>query len=120
MTPTIYTNAKDLTSARQELETYWKVALRSHEWASQKVFEDYKFDKKHTICSLIDRQDLILEVAYFCADSGLFKTKVIFCEIDGDNKTTMTQSKTREKEGADITDDTEEDHGKKKLNRLIH
>jgi len=63
VTPTIYTNAKDLTSARQELETYWKVALRSHEWASQKVFEDYKFDKKHTICSLIDKQNLILEVA---------------------------------------------------------
>ena len=109
-----YTDIEDLIKSRQELETYWKVALRSHDWANQKAFEDYNFDKKHTICSLIDRPDLILEVAYFCTDSGLFKKRVIFCEIDGDDKTVVTRSKTKETEGADDTDDTSEDHVKKK------
>ena len=36
-------------------------------------------------CTLIDRADLILEVGYFCADSGLFKKRVVVCEVDGDD-----------------------------------
>jgi hypothetical protein len=28
---------------------------------------------------------LILEVGYFCADSGLFKKRVVVCEVDGDD-----------------------------------
>jgi hypothetical protein len=70
-----YNNAKELADARQDLETYWKVALRSKDWAGQKVFKNYNYDKKHAICTLIDKPDLILEVAYFCTDTGLLKRK---------------------------------------------
>jgi hypothetical protein len=70
-----YNNAKELADARQDLETYWKVALRSKDWAGQKVFKNYNYDKKHAICTFIDKPDLILEVAYFCTDTGLLKRK---------------------------------------------
>jgi hypothetical protein len=111
-----YTNAKELADARQELETYWKVGLRSKDWAGQKVFKDYNYDKKHAICTLIHKPDLILEVAYFCTDTGLFKKKVIFCEVDGDDKTSRPPIKSKEKEDAD--DDTEEEHESKKTQKM--
>lgn len=105
-----YNNATELADARQALETYWKVALRSRDWASHKVFKDYYYEKKHAICTFIDKPDLILEVAYFCTDTGLFKKKVIFCEVDGDDKTARPTSNFKDKEDAD---DEEEPESKK-------
>jgi hypothetical protein len=36
-------------------------------------------------------------VAYFCADSGLFQKRVIFCEVDGDDKTVAVHKEAKKK-----------------------
>jgi hypothetical protein len=67
-----------LLKERQELEPYWRWFWRN---ARKKTFDESKF------CTLIDRADLILELGYFCANSGLFKKRVVVCEVDGADKT---------------------------------
>ncbi len=63
------------TTDVKRLEPYWRWFWRN---ASHNTYDKSKF------CTLIDRADLILEVGYFCADSGLFKKRVVVCEVDGD------------------------------------
>ena len=50
----------------------------------------------HEPGTVIDRADLILEVGYFCADSGLFKKRVVVCEVDGDDKTKHSDTEYNE------------------------
>ena len=50
----------------------------------------------HEPGTVIDRADLILEVGYFCADSGLFKKRVVVCEVDGDDKTKHSKTEYNE------------------------
>ena len=92
---TEYKSVSDVIEPKRHLESYWKVVLRSSEWVNGKKFKHYEYDKKHSICALIDRPDLILEVAYFSADSGLFQKRVIFCEVDGDDKTSVVKEQTK-------------------------
>jgi hypothetical protein len=76
--------ARDLKSLCESdvmiLEPYWRWFWRNAPTLPKSIV-------KSKFCTLIDRADLILEVGYFCADSGLFKKRVVVCEVDGDDKT---------------------------------
>ena len=76
------TDLTDLLKNNKKLEPYWRLTWRNKLdnlglWNSAN-------DK---ICDLQEKPDLILEVGYFCSNSGLFKKRVIICEVDGADKT---------------------------------
>jgi hypothetical protein len=90
------------------LEPYYRLAWRSHDWARNNDFLSYGYGKKHKMCNQQERPDLIIEVGYFSADSGLFTKRVVMIEIDGENKTSTNTKKI------DQDDDDKESAAKKK------
>lgn len=77
----------------KRLEPYWRVAWR--DIGSQ--IGDSNYNITHSMCNNLERPDLIMEIGYFCADSGLIKKRIVFSEIDGDNKTGPNSRQSGEK-----------------------
>ena len=77
------------TTDVKRLEPYWRWFWRNASTLPKSIV-------KSKFCTLIDRADLILEVGYFCADSGLFKKRVVVCEVDGADKTKHSDTKFNE------------------------
>lgn len=98
----------DMISDKVFLEPYYRLAWRSADWAQDKDFLAYGYGTKHKMCNQQERPDLIIEVGYFSADSGLFTKRVVMIEIDGENKTS-TKTKKRDQD-----DDDKQSHAQKK------
>jgi hypothetical protein len=52
-----------------------------------KIQDEYGYFEKHRTCRLNEKADLVLKVGYFSEETGLYKQRIVFAEIDGHDKT---------------------------------
>jgi hypothetical protein len=52
-----------------------------------KIQDEYGYWTKHRTCRLNDKVDLVLKVGYFSEETGLYKQRIVWTEIDGHDKT---------------------------------
>ena len=77
-----------LTSA---IEPYWMFDLRDKKDWGELQLKKYKINEKDMSITSIQRPDLVMEVTYTCPKLYFQKKRVVFVEIDGDEKTYQTK-----------------------------
>lgn len=59
--------------------------------STNRTIREYKYNVTHRTTTLSENPDLILEVGYFSDNSGLFQKRLVFFEVDGEDKTATSK-----------------------------